>query len=375
MTKKVLLKDILFNKAKVEHIAGEIHRVHRSFPKDRFIRDVVTRFPELELKARIAWIAECLKKYLPSDYTRAVSILINALPLPNNPALSDDDFGDFIYAPYAEYVAQNGCTKEYLRCSLNALYAMTQRFSAEDAIRSFINAFPDVTLKVLKEWTQDGHYHVRRLCSEGTRPKLPWSRKIHIPVSASLPILDRLFFDTTRFVTRSVANHINDISKIDSDVVFDTLSKWKASGRQKPAEMDYIIRHALRTLIKQGHPKAIRMLGFRPAPRVSVSQLIVPQVVTMNTALEFSFIIQSEENTSVLIDYILSFQNKTATRNSKKVFKLTQRTLVRDQPVIVSKRHKLRANMTTRTLYPGKHTIEIQINGKVYASATFMLLQ
>lgn len=374
MAEKVLLKDILFNKAKVEQIAGEIHRVHPSFKRNEFIHDVVNRFPELELKARISWIAECLKKYLPGDYRSAVDILVKALPAPNNPELSDDDFGDFIYAPYAEYVAKNGCTKAYLQWSLNALYEMTQRFSAEDAIRYFINAFPAETLKKLLLWAKDPHYHVRRLCSEGTRPKLPWSQKINIAITAPLPILDNLFSDKTRFVTRSVANHINDISKIDPDVALETISKWQKSGKQKPEEMDYIVRHALRTLVKQGNPKAMKLLGFHHDPRISVSKLVVPKQVKMNTALEFSFKLQAHEDTSVIIDYILYFQNKSGTLNSKKVFKLSKLTLIRDKSVIVSKRHMLREHMTTRRLYPGKHEIEIQINGKRLAKGSFLLV-
>lgn len=373
MAEKVLLKDILFNRAKVEQIAGEIHRVHPSFKKSEFVRDVVAKFPELELKARISWITECLKKYLPSDYKHAVGILVKALPKPNNPELSDDDFGDFIYAPYAEYVAKNGCTKEHLQFSLNALYEMTQRFSVEDAIRFFINAFPKEMLNELLKWSKDSHYHVRRLCSEGTRPKLPWSQKINIPISAPLPLLNNLFSDTTRFVTRSVANHLNDISKIDPDLVIDTLSKWRKSGKQKPQEMEYIVRHALRTLVKLGNPRAMNMLGFSHMPRVNVSKFFVPKQVKMNSVLELSFAVQSEEDTNVLIDYILYFQNKAGKLNSKKVFKLTKLALAKDRPIVVSKRHMLRQHMTTRTLYPGKHEIEIQVNGKTLAKKLFIL--
>ncbi len=373
MAEKVLLKDLLFNKAKVEQIAGETHHVHPSFQKNEFVRDTVAKFPELELKARISWIAECLKEYLPNDYKCAVGILLKALPAPNKPELSDNDFGDFIYAPYAEYVAKNGCTKENLQFSLNALYEITQCFSAEDAIRYFLNAFPKETLKELLSWTKDEHYHVRRLCSEGTRPKLPWSQKINIHVSAPLPILNNLFSDTTRYVTRSVANHLNDISKIDPDLVIDTLTKWQKSGKQKPEEMDYIVRHALRTLVKQGNPIAMHLLGFSHEPRVSVSKFIVPKQVKMNTALEFSFVIKSEEDTSVIIDYILYFQNKAGKLNSKKVFKLTKLSLTKDKTVDVSKRHMLRERMTTRTLYTGKHEVKIQVNGKPMARKSFLL--
>ncbi len=373
MPDKVLLKDVLFNRVKVEKIAGEIKRVYPAFKKKEFVRDVMRDFPALELKARITWIAACLKAYLPADYRRGVGLLLKALPAPNNPGLSDDDFGEFIYAPYSEYVAKYGCTREYLTFSLDALYEITQRFSAEDAIRYFINAFPRETMAELLKWTKDPHYHVRRLCSEGTRPKLPWSRKINITATAALPILDALFSDRARFVTRSVANHVNDISKIDPDLALKTLARWEKSGRQKPDEMGYIVRHALRTLIKQGNPKAMKILGFSHAPKVKVSGFRVPKEVTMNTALEFSFKLYAEEDTQVIIDYILHFQNKSGKLNSKKVFKLSKATLEKNTPVVVSKRHPLRERMTTRTLYPGRHRIEIQINGKVYADSYFKL--
>ena len=373
MSVKVLLKDILFNKTKVEQIAKEIHRVHPSFKMNEFVLAVMNKFPELELKARISWIVACLKTYLPDDYKKAVGILVKALPAPNNPDLSDNDFGDFIYAPYAEYVAKNGCTRKYLQFSLNSLYEITQRFSAEDAIRYFINAFPLQTLKVLLVWSKDPHYHVRRLCSEGTRPKLPWSQKINITITDPLPILDNLFSDNTRFVTRSVANHINDISKIDPALALKTIARWQKSGKQRPGEMDYIIRHSLRTLVKQGDPTAMKFLGFRAEPKVSLSKFYVPKQVRMNTPLEFYFTIQPHEDVNVVVDYILYFRNKSGKLNSKKVFKLTKLALTRNRSVLVSKRHMLRGIMTTRTLYPGTHEIEIQINGSRLAKKSFLL--
>lgn len=373
MSAKILLKDILFNRAKVEQIADEIQQAHPAFKKSEFVRDVVAKFPELELKARISRIAECLKKFLPNDYKSAVKVLLKALPKPNNLELSDDDFGDFIYASYAEYVAKNGCAKKFLRFSLNALREITQRFSVEDAIRYFINAFPKETLGELFLWTKDDHYHVRRLCSEGARPKLPWSQKINISVSDPLAILDNLFCDKTRFVTRSVANHLNDISKTNPNLAIETLLKWKKSGKQKPEEMDYIIRHALRTLIKQGNPKAMKMLGFHHSPKIIVSDFVAPKMVKTNTALEFSFFVKSEENTKVLIDYIVFFQNKAGKLNGKKVFKLAKFSLKKGESARVSKRHMFRRFMTTRTLYAGKHEIEIQINGKKFAKTSFLL--
>jgi 3-methyladenine DNA glycosylase AlkC len=374
MAEKILLKDILFNKTKVAQIARELQHAYPSFKQNEFIQDAVRKFPELELKARISWIADCLKKYLPDDYKDAVAILLKALPSPNNPKLLDDDFGDFIYATYAEFVVKNGCTKEHLQLSLKALYEITQRFSAEDAIRYFLNAFPKETLKELALWTGDAHYHVRRLCSEGTRPNLPWSQKINISISTPISILDKLFSDKTRFVTRSVANHINDLAKKEPELAIKTLTRWQESNKQKSKEMEYITRHALRTLVKQGNLQAMNMLGFSQDLNVSVAEFIVPKQVKMNTTLEFSFTLKSEEDVDLIVDYILYSPNKAGKLNSKKVFKLKKLSLAKNSPVTIAKKHALRDNMTTRKLYKGRHEVELQINGKAYGKESFQLV-
>jgi 3-methyladenine DNA glycosylase AlkC len=373
MTEKFSLKDHLFNQGKVEKIAREIQSAYPSFQTKRFIHEVTSRFPELELKARISWIAECLKKYLPGNYRQAVEMMLRSLPPPNNPGLTDNDFGDFIYAPYADFVARYGCNKADLAFSLDALYELTMRFSAEDAIRYFINAFPDETMKTLLKWSTDPHYHVRRLCSEGTRPKLPWSQKIKIPVTAPVQILDSLFFDPTRFVVRSVANHVNDISKTDPALAIQMLTRWKKSKKQATKEMDYIIRHGLRTLIKTGNPDAMKLLGVSHKVDVSVLKFKVPPKVELNSALEFSFVIQAQEDAQVIVDYTLYFQNQSGKLSGKKVFKLKNLLLAKGTPVALSKRHMLREHMTTRKIFRGRHEIEIQVNGKPFGRKKFVI--
>ena len=295
------------------------------------------------------------------------------MPAEADPELSDNDFGDFIYAPYADYVAKHGCNERNLDFSLQSLKEITTRASAEDAIRPFLNAFPEQTLNALTEWSKDIHYHVRRLCSEGTRPKLPWSQKITIPITTPIPILDNLFYDKTRFVIRSVANHMNDISKIDPDLTIKTLKRWRASGKQNPKDMEYIVRHALRTLVKHGNPEAMRLLGYSHEPAVHVKNFTVPESVAMNSALDFSFMVCAEEDTDIIADYIIRFQNKAGKLNSQKVFKLKTLSLQKGQSVILSKRHMFREGMTTRTLFHGRHELEIQINGKRYGKKSFQL--
>lgn len=369
------LKDHLFNKQKVEKIAHEINSVYPQFNIIEFVAQTCAPFPELELKQRISWISKTLQDFLPEDYRKATAFLLKSLPPPNDNTKTDNDFGDFIYAPYAEFVARYGCTKEYLHISLKALKEITMRFSVEDAIRYFINAFPDETMAELQKWTQDVHYHVRRLASEGTRPKLPWSPKITINPEQALPILDNLFADKTRYVTRSVANHLNDISKIYPELALGTLKKWKDSAKQHPKEMEYITKHALRTLIKQGYAGAIAFLDFSTDPEVILSHFIIKSnPVNIGAAVEFQFTLTAEKDEQLILDYILHFATKTGKGISKKVFKIKTLSMRAGETITIAKKHPLRRNMTTRTLHPGKHTIEIQINGKKLAQKSFDLI-
>lgn len=373
-SEKFLLKDHLFNRKKVQQMADELDRAYSKFQKKAFIEEVLAGFRQRELKARIAWMAECLQKHLPSDYRKAIPIIVKALPAPSDPALSDDDFGDFIYAPYGEFVARYGCKEQYLEISLDAIYEITTRFSAEDCIRYFINSFPEETIKVLKRWSNDPHYHVRRLCSEGLRPRLPWAGKINISKEDALPVLDKLYSDRTRYVTRSVANHINDISRVDPTLAMNTLQRWKKSGKQNEKEMDFIIRHGLRSLIKEGNPRAMELLGYSPNPKVKLSDIKLLKKVKLGSSLEFSFSLKSTSRESLIVDYIIHFCNKAGELKGSKVFKLKNLALERNETVLIEKKHPMRANMTTRTIYPGKHNLEIQINGKSFGKHPFTIL-
>lgn len=367
------LKDHLFNLDTVTLLAGQVRTASDRFEADAFVTEVMAGLPERELKQRIAWISHCLRRHLPNDYRDAVSVILAALPPRLDESLTDNDFGDFIHAPYAHFVAEHGCTAADLNFSLEALREITMRFSAEFAIRDFINAYPETTLATVAGWASDPNYHVRRLCSEGTRPTLPWAGRLVTPVSATIPILDQLYADPTRYVTRSVANHLNDVSKVDPDLTIATLQRWQAAGRQDPAEMDFMVRHATRTLIKKGHPDAMALWGMSPDPQVSVVDLRWTPVVAMGEALEFSFDLVADEAAEVVVDYVMRFQGKGGGLTGRKVFKLKSLSLGAGDRVRVTKRHPMRAGMTTRQLYPGPHEIQLQINGADHGTWPFTL--
>ena len=204
-----------------------------NFDAAGFQGDVMARLPELELKQRITWIAGVLGQHYPGPLPEIAPVLLRALPPPLDPTLKDDDFGDFIFAPLGELVAQRG-TETHPDLALDLLEELTQRFSMEWAIRPLLNRWPDLVLERLQTWAGHPSYHVRRLVSEGTRPRLPWGEGVGLALTDPLPLLDLLHGDPTRYVTRSVANHLNDITKKQPDLVLDCLDRWHKGGQPTP---------------------------------------------------------------------------------------------------------------------------------------------
>ncbi|MDC1205576.1 DNA alkylation repair protein [Candidatus Pacebacteria bacterium] len=367
------LKDYLFNKKKVDKISTEISAVYPEFNDTLFVRTVLKKFPELELMERVYWIRDCLREYLPKEYRTAVSILIESLPEASDPAKSDNDFGDFIYAPYSYFIAEYGCTEKDLAYSLAALKECTTRFSVEGPIRFFINAFPKETYVELTQWTKDNHYHVRRAASEGTRPFLPWAKKIIPDFKDAIVFLDLLHDDNTRFVTRSVANHMNDISKLDAKTTIALLRKWEKDKKQNEKEMQFITQHSLRTLVKEGNSEALAMLGYSAGNIVVQDFSIETKIVTVGETLEFSFDIVSKSSNvqNLMIDYVLSFKKANGSL-APKTFKIAKKKIKDKETMRIQKSHPLKL-MTTRTLYSGEHTVSLQINGQSFGELTFEL--
>jgi 3-methyladenine DNA glycosylase AlkC len=373
MADKYSMKDDLFNARKVNKIACEIKAVYEEFQQKSFEEESVEKFPKLELKERIYHIRDMLAKYLPNDFKEATNILLKALPPELDNTKTDDDFGDFIYAPYSEFVTQCGCCEDHLAFSLSALRKITKRFSVEFAIRDFINNFPKETYAMLEDCSLSENYHERRLSSEGLRLVLPWAKKIDIDYHANIPLLDNLYHDKCRFVTRSVANHLNDISKKDATLVLDILKRWKKSAKQEKKEMDFIINHALRTLIKNGDEETLAFLGYRANPDIKVKAFTLSsETIMIGESLVFSFEVEAQKEERLIVDYIVHFRTKAGKHNPK-VHKIKKLELQKGNSIQISKKHHFKAGMTTRKLHLGAHKIELQINGKVYASCTFQL--
>lgn len=370
VTQGFSLADQLFNESSIGDLAAEFAAGVDGFDAEGFTKEVLSRFPDQALLERLEWIVDCLETRLSDDFTIMADQLEAAMIPELDPTRTDDDFGRFIHAPPGYLAVRHGLENHRDR-ALDLIYENTKRFSMEWPIRPFLNRWPEETMARLKDWATDDNYHVRRLVSEGTRPKLPWAKKLDMDVPEPLPLLDVLHADPTRYVTRSVANHLNDIAKTHPDLVVDTLKAWNKAGKQDPKELDWMTRHALRTLIKQGHVGAMDLLGFKADAPVTLKRLSLDSdKVIAGEALQFELDLEASEESPVIIDYVIHFQ-KAGGKVSPKVFKLKQAVLKAGKAQSFAKKHVLKANATTFKLFPGAHKIVIQVNGRHLGEADF----
>jgi len=323
----------------------------------------------LELKDRIRHVAAALRAHLAPDYPAAIAHILDALP----PALDGADgvTESFELWPFCQYVESYGL--EHLELSLTAMHALTQRFSCEFAVRPFLLRYPEPVLERLTTWSTDPSTHVRRLVSEGARPRLPWGIRLQPFVADPapvLPLLEALKDDPELYVRRSVANNLNDIAKDHPALVVAIAQRWSEGAS---AEREKLVRHALRTLIKRGDPGALAVLGFGP-PEVDLGGFTLEtEAVTLGDALAFNVTLRSTAAGSqkLLIDYAVHHQRKNG-KLSPKVFKWTTREIAAGEALTLSRRHPIRP-ITTRRYYPGAHKVELLVNGASLGVLDFTL--
>ncbi len=373
MAEAFSLKDQLFNADTLGDLAAEYAAGLPGFDASGFHSEVIAGLHARGLLERLEWIADCLEPRLASDFPSMADQLEAAMPPPLDASLKDDDFGRFIHAVPGILAVRHGLEAHRER-ALDLLGQATRRFSMEFYIRPFLNRWPNETMVQLRQWAEDENYHVRRLVSEGTRPKLPWAKAITLPPADALPLLDKLHGDATRYVTRSVANHLNDVAKIAPELVIDCLVRWRERGEQTEKELNWMTRHALRTLVKQGHQEALELLGYaRDAPVELRHFGLARDRLRIGEALELEVKLAAPQNTPVLVDYLIRFHRPSG-RSAQKVYKLRQGVIAAGSELGLSKRHVLKGNASTFTLHPGHHELALQVNGKIIGELVFELL-
>ena len=358
-------------------MAEEISHAHKYFDSDQFVTRASRGLYKLELKARSQHIAHALAAQLPSDFEESAAFLLHALDVSTMAHESGqsgglEGMGRFRYLPFLDFVELYGA--EHTNISLRTLERMTRFFSAEFAIRPFIIQSPELTMKAISRWSKNKDWRVRRLASEGTRSRLPWGKQLPAFINDPtpvLPILERLYTDKNLIVRRSVANNLNDISKDHSDLAAHTAARWM---KNKSVDAQWTAKHGLRTLIKQGHPKALSALGYELNRKIIISRFrLTPTHLKIGERLHMVLTAISKEDKAVKLVVDFALERVLANgKTARKVFKLKNLTIAPNESVIVTKYLDF-IQRSTRTYYPGPHAIDILVNGQVKLRKDFVI--
>lgn len=355
------LKEI-FNVERLQHIATEMTAVYPAFDAQGFLTYATSGLVELSVMQRMARVSESLHAVIPLDYAQTLKLLYALAPRLNSGFVS-------LFLPH--FVASYGL--DDFKRSMAALKYFTTFGSAEFAIRHFLLHDFQRTLTVMQTWSLDDNEHVRRLASEGSRPRLPWSfRLADVQANPELcaSILDNLKADSSLYVRKSVANHLNDITKDHPDWVLTLIEGWPLDNPHTA----WIARHALRSLIKQGNTRALTIMGAGAKAEVKLHGLsVTPAVISLGERIELSFSLESTAATAqkLVVDYAIDYV-KSAGHSAKKVFKLKAFSLGAGEHQSLKREQHIR-ELTTRKHYPGRHVVHVMVNGEKLGSAEFEL--
>ena len=353
-------------------LAAMISGVWPSFDAAAFTGAVEEGFEALELMDRGRHIARILRRYLPDDYPQALDILMRSTGTRPARAEGDGGMASFFYLPHVCFVAEFGL--DHFVVSMEAQHALTQRFTAEFSIRPFIERYERESMRLLRRWARDPDAHVRRLVSEGTRPRLPWAsrlRRFQQDPTPVIELLELLRDDPELYVRRSVANNLNDIGKDHPDRLVSVAERWMADVAP---ERQALVRHALRSLVKQGHPGALKVLGFGRQADVRLEDVrISPARPAMGSKVVIAFAVRSQARRSqrVLVDFRVHFV-KANGKSAPKVFKLKAADLEPGDVLSCRKTVSL-ADLTTRQHYVGRHDVDALVNGRIEPIGSFVL--
>jgi 3-methyladenine DNA glycosylase AlkC len=358
----------MYNKEFLRGLGTKLNTVYSLLDTEDFIAAAMREpWEELELKARMRRITETLGACLPSRYEDALDILY---------AIDDQCVG-FPYLIFPDFVEVYGGEEEHWELSMAALERFTPKSSAEFAVRPFLLRDPQRMMAQMLVWAQHPNEHVRRLASEGSRPRLPWGMALPVfkrDPSPLLPLLELLKADPSLYVRKSVANNLNDIAKDHPDIVIETARCWKGTN----ADTDWIVRHACRSLIRKAVPAIMELFGYAPeesdAPLVTAAAITVdPAVLQIGDNCELQYVLAVREGGPVRlrIEYGIDFV-KAGGKTSRKLFLLSDKTVPGGSRLTGTRTHRW-ADLTTRRHYPGVHTIALLVNGREAASAQLQL--
>jgi len=354
-----------YNEAYINRLAKALHQAHPSFKQALFKKHVLDKhWRHMELKQRLHHITHCIHQTLDLPYPKALTVLMKAAKA----------FGGYEGMFFPDYVEQYGLTQPTLAnwpASMKALEFFTQISSAEFAVRPFITKDTKKMMAQMLKWSQHKNEHVRRLASEGCRPRLPWA--MALPAfkknpSMIFPILDNLKTDESLYVRKSVANNLNDISKDHPDLVI----QWCRKNIGKHKHTDWIIKRACRTLLKAGNADALNIFSYQRPQKTKLTQLQLSKTTLhIGETLQFSWQLENLPRNALRIEYAIHFAKKNGTQTLKKFHVFDG--INPDTKKTFYKHHSF-VQRTTRKHHKGEHWLELFVNGCAVGKQAFMLL-
>lgn len=343
-----------------EQIGARFAAADPLFDRDAYRRRALPTLESLELKDRVRLLSEALRGALPAAWPDALERVLAVMdpPLPDAQEVS----GPVWHWPLLQLVEDHGL--EHPERSLPALAELTRRFSAEFAVRPYLERHPALTWAFLGRLAAEGDVHQRRLASEGSRPRLPWGRRVRSLLedpSPGLELIHMLRDDPEPYVRRSVANHLNDVAKDHAPRVLALCAGWL---HEAPPTRQRLVRHALRHLVRQGHPQALALLGASPTPAELHTFTLSPATAQVGGALSLEATVHnpSEAPLRLVLDYAVLYRGARGTLRPK-VFKWAVLDLAPGQTRTLRRAHSLR-EVTTRRTYPGEQALELRLNGQ-----------
>lgn len=371
----------MYNEQFFDRFTKDLKLVIDDFDAREFVSRIMDdEWENRELKQRCRHITTVLKEFLPTDYKDAIAKILELLDYvkstyPDFSVIDDEKFGLTLEygAILDNYVEQYGL--DDYETSIRAIEKITQFTSCEFAVHPFIIKYPDEMMKQMLLWSKHEHWGVRRLASEGCRPRLPWAMalpNLKENPAPIIPILENLKNDPSRFVRLSVANNLNDIAKDNPETVIDLVKKWRGESK----EVDWIIKHGCRTLLKQGNPEMMELFGFDSViENISIDNFQIPTPkVKVGDSLEFSFKLlnHNDKKVRIRLEYAIYYQKANGTL-TKKVHKISEKEYAADSVTQITRRHSFRV-VTTRKLHLGLHQIAVIINGNEFEKYSFELV-
>lgn len=364
----MLLKD-LYSPAFYDRLSEALLISIPGFDKKKFIEDIyVPDFETKELKERMKHTSVVLHQFMPADYAETVSLMKHTIAQLRLAGIGEDGLA-FMFLP--DYLETYGI--DHFEESVNALEFVTQFVSCEFAVRPFILKYGQQMIQKMLIWSLHENHKVRRLASEGSRPRLPWAMAIPFlkkDPSSILPILNQLKQDPSEYVRRSVANSLNDIAKDHPDVVLNVAKNWTGLA----PETDAIIKHGSRTLLKQGHVEILKHYGLDDQGIVLTDFKILTPKVKIGESLTFSFSVKNENEVpkKIRLEYAVYYKKQNG-QNTKKVFKISEKIFPAGAASHIIRKQKF-VLITTRKFHPGGHQISMIINGVEKDILNFELL-